>query len=182
MHAGLHPYRAFRGQRGQWGEQPLLGLGKQRQRARTGAAVDAVTRLSHQPLAQLVIGMGEIAKLAQRHEARLDVFHAGFNAALLLRVSRRAGQNTETISGGQLRIGALHLGLVITGPRDGALRVVDHHRARHAVEPLEGVAVTGEPGVHLLVAHDLAILVAAPGKRHHEDPGLHRRPLAGHVQ
>ena len=55
--------------------------------------------------------------------------------------------------------------------------IIDDQATRDAIEPLEGVAMAGEPRLHLLVAHKLGVLVTAPGERHDKKPGLH--DLAG---
>jgi hypothetical protein len=47
-------------------------------------------------------------KLAQGQEVALEVFDAGLDDALLLRVMRRAGVDLEAVAFGTLGIGALH--------------------------------------------------------------------------
>ena len=116
--------------------------------------------------------MRDAAKLAQRHEVVLHIFDARLDPPLLPRILNRTGVDPERVSEGQIGVRALHGRLVVAGARDGGLEVIDPNLARYAIEPLEGMAVAGQPGLDRLVAHDLGVLVAAPGERAHEDPGL----------
>ena len=158
---------------GGWeGAQELaFGLDEAGQGLLVGGAVDAVASGAEQPGAQLRIGVGEIAELAQRYERTLDVLHPRLHPALLLRVARRAGLDLESVALSALGVGTLHLGVVVASAGDGALGVVDGQASRHAVEPLERTAVTSQPGGDLLVGDDLGVGVTRPGQRHDEDPG-----------
>ena len=111
-------------------------------------------------------------EVAQRHEVVLDVLDAGFYPAFLLRITRRARRDDKTVAERAFAIGALDLRLVVAGAGDRALGVIDRNFFGHAVEPLEGAAMTSQPSLHLLVADDLGVLVPTPRQRHHEDPGL----------
>ena len=152
-------------------EQVFLGLGEHRQRLPAGRAMAAVAGLSHDPVVQLTVGIGKIPELPQRKKGPLDVLDAGLDPAFLLRISRRAGLDPEAIAQGQFLIGPLYLGIPGAGPGDGALGVVDDQPRRHPAEPLEGPTVAGQPGLDLLVADDLGILVPGMAESHDEKPG-----------
>ena len=143
-----------------------------------GGAVDAVAGGAEQPGAQLRIGVGEVAELAQRDECALEVLHRRFHPTLLFRVARRTGLDLESVALGAFSVGTLHLGVVVAGPGDRALRIVDGQALWHAVEPLERPAVTSEPGGDLLVGDGLGVGVTRPGQRHDEDPGAQQLPGA----
>ena len=83
-----------------------------------------------------------------------------------------AGVDLEAVALGTLAIGALHLGVTVVGAGDGAFGVVDDDPLGHAVEPLEGVAMAGEPGGDILAPDELGVLMPAEAQRHDEDPGL----------
>jgi len=51
------------------------------------------------------------------------------------------------------------------------LGFVDDQLGRNPVKVLEGPAVAGQPGLHLLVGDDLGIHMPAEAKGHDEDPG-----------
>jgi hypothetical protein len=85
----------------------------------------AVARLAHHPGQQLLVGIDQVAEVAQRGEVVLDVFDAGLNPAFLLRIGYRTRADQEAIALGTLGIGTLYLGIVITGFGDGALGVVN---------------------------------------------------------
>lgn len=70
--------------------------------------------LLHHPVAQLAVGVGEIAEFAQRHEGSFDVFDAGLNDALLRRIVWRACIDPEAVPLGQRGVRALYLGIVHT--------------------------------------------------------------------
>lgn len=78
----------------------------------------------------------------------------------------------EAIPLGAVAVGPLYLGVVIAGLGDGALGVVDGDPGGNPTECFEGPAVAAQPGLHLLVAHQFGVLVAASGQHHHEHPGL----------
>ena len=76
----------------------------------------------------------------------------------------RAGRvDLEAVALGTLGVGALHERVVHAGPGDRALGVVDDDPRGHGAEPLEGAAVTAEPGRHRLIPDELDVLVARPG-------------------
>ena len=163
--------------RGERSQELALGLHEPRQGSLVGGAVDAVAGRAEQPGAKLRIGVDEIAELAKRYERALDVLHRRLDPALLLRVAHRAGLDLESVALGALRVGTLHLGVVVASAGDRALGIVDGQAPRHAVEPLERPAVTSEPGRDLLVGDDLGVGVTRPRQRHDEDPGAQQ--LAG---
>ncbi len=134
--------------------------------------MDTVAGFSHHPGLQLAVRVCQSAELAQGQKAALDIFDAGLDDALLLRIAWRAGIDLEAIAFGALGIGPLHLRLIETGLGDGAFGVVDDDARRHAGEGFECAPVASQPGRHRLIAHELRILMARPGQRHHEEPGL----------
>ena len=140
--------------------------------------MDAVAGGAEQPGAQLRICIGEVAELAQRDERSLEILHRRFHPTLLFRVAHRAGLDLESVALGALGVGTLHFGVVVAGPGDRALRVVDGHACGHAVEPLERTAVTSEPGGDPLVGDDLGVGVTRPRQRHDEDPAAQQLPGA----
>ena len=136
------------------------------------ATVYPVSRLVPNPGLQLLIGVRQAMELAQRHEVALDMLDACLDAALLGGVRHRTGVDHEGVAKSEFPVGPLHGRLVVAGTRDGAFRVIDANFARHAVEPLEGVTVTGQPGFDALIPNQLGVLVSAPGQGHDEEPGL----------
>ena len=109
-------------------QQRALQL-EQRQWRLAGRAVHAHTGFLHHPTACLGVEVGQIAELAQRHEAALDVFDSRFDDPLLLRVPRGTWVDLEAVSLGALGVGALHDRVVDAGLDDRALGVVDDERA-----------------------------------------------------
>ena len=95
---GADPAGTLRLAAGQGVKHRPLGLDKTLQRWRTCGAVDAVTRLLHDPDHQLLVGVGKIAELAQRQEFVLDVLDARFHPPFLLRIRHRAGGNEEPVA------------------------------------------------------------------------------------
>ena len=87
---GFGPHRAGRRDRRQRLQQRLFGGAEQGQRLGARGAVDAVAGFAQDPGLQLFVGVREAVEFAQRHEVVLDVLDAGFDAALLLRIARRA--------------------------------------------------------------------------------------------
>ena len=166
----LSPDRQLHRDIGQGGEQFLLRFGKQRQRPAPGGAMDAVAGLGHDPIGQLVVGVGKIAELPQGEKGPFDVLDPGLDPALLLRFPRRAGLDAEAIAQGQFFIGPLHLRVLGAGSGNGAFGVVDDHLFRYAAEPFEGPAVTGQPGLDLLIEDELGVLVAGSTQGHDEEP------------
>ena len=73
---------------------------------------------------------------------------------------------------GKLRVGALNLRIIKAGLGDRAFGVVDDELGGDSVEPLEGPAVTGQPGLHLLIGDNLGIHMPAEAKGHYKNPGL----------
>ena len=165
------PHGELRWASGKGAQELALGLDEAGQGLLVGGAVDAVAGGAEQPGAQLRIGVDEVAELAQRDERTLEVLHRRFHPALFFRVAHRTGLDLESVALGALRVGALHLGVVVAGPGDRALRIVDGQALGHAVEPLERTAVTSQPGGDLLVGDDLGVGVTRPRQRHDEDPG-----------
>jgi hypothetical protein len=164
-----------------------LGLGKECERALFGGTVDPVAGSGKDPVSHLAVPIGKGAKLPQGDEAVLHVLYSRFHPPLLLWVFRRTGRDEETIGLCRLTVSPLHLGVVETGSRYGALCVVDNELFRYTTEKLEGTAVAPEPGCNRLIPDNLCVLVPAPAKRHDKDPGrdllsrgrIHdRRPLA----
>ncbi len=150
----------------------LLRLGKEHQRLLAGRAVDAVSGRLQAPSPKLPVGVGQGPEVAQGDEGALDVLHAALDAPFLLGIPRRARRDQKPVAFGQLRIGALNLRVVNAGTRYGALEVVDDPLAGDAAEGLEGAAVTGKPGRHVLVRDDLGVDMTAEAQGHHEDPRL----------
>ena len=171
------PHGELGGASGKGAQELALGLDEAGQRWLVGGAVHAVAGRAEQPGAKLRIGVDEVAELAKRYERTLDVLHRRLHPALLLRVAHRARLDLESVALGALGVGTLHLGVVVAGAGDRALRIVDGQAPRHAVEPLERPAVTAQPGGDLLVGDDLGVGVTRPSQRHDEDPGAEQ--LAG---
>ena len=91
-------------------EQRLLGVDEALERRCSGGAVNAIAGIAHHPVHQLLVGIGEIAELTQRHEVVLDVLDARFNAPFLLWIGDRAWRDEKAVAFGVVRIGTLHLG------------------------------------------------------------------------
>jgi hypothetical protein len=85
--------------------------------------VDAVTGFTQNPCLQLFVGVRQAVEVAQGHEVVLDVFDAGFDAPLLLRIPRRTGRDDKTVAQRAFAVGTLDLRLVVAGAGDGALGV-----------------------------------------------------------
>lgn len=62
--------------------------------------------------------------------------------------------------------------IVPTGLGDGALGIIDDHPPDDPAKGLESVAMAGQPGGDILIAHHFRVLMARPTQRHHEHPGL----------
>ncbi|MHB8236464.1 MAG: hypothetical protein ACYDDD_03250 [Acidithiobacillus ferrivorans] len=62
--------------------------------------------------------------------------------------------------------------VIDAGLDDGTFGVINDDPAWHTTKPIEGMAVTGEPGHRRLVPDDLGILVPGPAEGHDEEPGL----------
>src|SRR6185503_821692 len=71
---------------------------------------------------------------------------------------------------GALGVGALHQGIACARLGDRALGVVDDQAFRNGAEPLEGAAVTAQPGRHRLIPDEFDVLVTREAQRHHEAP------------
>jgi len=173
MHGDAVPAAQVGRDRGQAPHQRALER-EQHQRLLARRAMHTPSRLLRHPHARLRVEVGHVAEAARGQEVALDVLHAGFDDALLLRIVRRAGVDLEAIALGAFGVGALHERVVAAGLDDGALGVVDDQPLGHAVEPLEGAAVAAQPGRHRLIPDELDVLVAAVGQRHHEGPGAAR--------
>jgi hypothetical protein len=91
---------------------------------------------------------------------------------------RRAGINPEQIPFGVLGISPLNRGIVDAGLGDGTFGVINDDPARHTTKPVEGMAVTGQPGHRRLIPDNLGILMPGPAEGHNEEPGL--ADLSGH--
>ena len=174
----LSPNSQFRRHVRQRAQDVLFRLGKQRQRLGLGCAVGAIPRIAHDPFQKLRVGVMEAAKGPCRQEVDFDGLHPRLDPALFLRFTRRAGRNQKAIRLGKGLIGALDLRIVVAGLGDGALGIVDDDPGWDAAEKLERPAMTAKPGLDLLVAYDLRVLMPAPGQRHHEEMRLD--DFAGH--
>ena len=64
--------------------------------------MDPIAGLAEDPLAKLLVGVGEVAKLAQEREAALEEFHARLDATFLFRVSQRRRGDGEAVSLGEV--------------------------------------------------------------------------------
>lgn len=168
----LGPHGQLRRHVRQRREHGLLALGEARQRLLPRRAVNAVAGLGRDPVLHLAVGVSKIAEFPQGQEAGLHVLYTGLDDALLLRVARRAGVDPEAVAFRAFGVGALDVGLIQAGAGDGALGVVDDEPAGHPAEPLERMAVAGEPGGDGLVANHLDVLVAGETQGHDEEPGL----------
>ena len=109
-------------------------------------------------------------------EVALHILHTRLNDALFGRIRWRTGLDPKAVAFGALRIGALYDRIVHAGAGDGALGVVDDQPIRYSAKPLEGPAMTAQPGRHGLIKHKLQVLMTREAQGHHEAPGA---PLAG---
>ena len=106
-------------------------------------------------------------------EAALHVPAGPLDLPLLLRTSRRGRVDLETIVAGELAVAPVQRQLVVDtegGADHRALEVVGHEDGRDAPQGLERPHVEAEPGVDLLVEHQVHEHVPAVAQRHHEDP------------
>jgi hypothetical protein len=85
----------------------------------------AVAGFLHDPAFGLGIQIRQIAEFLERQEVALEVFDAGFDDALLLRVVRRTGIDAKPIAASGIGVGALGFGVMDTCLGDGAFGVVD---------------------------------------------------------
>ena len=178
-HLHLGPYRQFRRNVRQRGQQGLLHFREDRQGRLAGGAVDAVAGFSHDPGLGLAVGIGQVPEGAQGQEVVFHVFAPRFHDALLLGIPGRTGVDLEAIAFGGFGIGALDFRFMDAGPGDGALGVVDDEAARNTIEPLQGMAVAGKPGDHALVTHEFHVLVAGMAQGHDEEQSLVDLTAAG---
>src|ERR1700733_774261 len=158
MDTDLSPDTQVRSHRGQLLHQRSLER-KTRQRLFACRAVDAKAGFLQHPIPALGVQVRQIAELAQGEEVTLYILNARFDDPLLGRICRRTGLDPETIAFGALGVGALHDRIVDAGTGDRALGVVDDETVRHSAEPLEGAAVTPEPGRHRLIEDKLQVLM-----------------------
>ena len=80
----------------------------------------------------------------------------------------RASVDLEQVSFGAFGIRTLDRGVVDAGLGDGTLGVIDDDPARYTAKPMEGMAVTGQPGHRRLIPDDLGVLVPGPAEGHDE--------------
>lgn len=128
--------------------------------------------LRQDPLAELLIGIPKTSKGPERQEGGFDVLDPGLDPTFFLGISGRTGNQEEAVSLRKLGVRPLDFGVVVGSPDDRALRVIKNDAPGNPNEPLEGLAVKGEPKSDLLVGDNLGILVAGEAECHDEDPGL----------
>ena len=141
-----------------------------------GSAVDAIAGYLQDPVFELFIAIRQRAELPQGHEVLFDIFDAGLYPPLLFGVPGRAGRDDKAVSLGTRCIGALNGRIVVTGPCDGALGVINDEFLGNACKELEGPAVAGQPGIHALIGNDLSVLMPAETKGHDKEPCLDHFP------
>ena len=74
-----------------------------------------------------------------------------------------------------LAVRPLDDGIVEGGVDDRRLQVIEHDAADDTAEPLKGAAMTAQPGVDLLVEHELRVAVPTERECHHKHPGFAQR-------
>jgi len=144
--------------------------GKARQRCLAWGALTANAGFLQYPAPRLSIQIHHVAKLPERQKVALQVFDARLDDALLLRIVWRTGIDPEAIPLRTVCVGALHLRVVHAGLGDGALGVVNDDLLGHGRKPLEGTAVTAEPGGDGLVSDEFNVMV--PGEAQGHDEGV----------
>jgi hypothetical protein len=123
----------------------------------------------------------QIGELLAGQKAAFGEVHAIFHFALVLGRAWAVGADQETVVLGLPPIRLAENRVVQVRLEDGRLQVVQDDALRDAAEPLEGVAVAGQPGADLLVEDELGVLMTAVAERHDEDPGA-TRPAADRVE
>ena len=149
--------------------------------------MEAVATFGQNPRSQLLVGLGQRVKLAQRHEVVLDVFDATFYAPFLGGVSHRTRIDYKGIAVCQIPISTLYRRLVIAGPRDRALRVVDPHLPRYAIPgkmKMQVIAAVAEFERDLLIERTQSgiVLAKAAGKQFGRPPALNAEERAAVVE
>ena len=101
----------------------------------------------------------------------LDVVYASlFDFALVARRLGNTRRYQEVVVLRELPIAALCLLVMHNSPYDRGFEIVRPDLLDHSTKELEASDVKRNPRLDLLVKDDLGVLVAAPRKRHHEDP------------
>src|ERR1035437_862526 len=116
--------------------------------------------------------MRNAMEFTQWHKIIFDIFDAGFDPPFFTWIFDGARVDDERVSVSELRIGSLHRRFVVARLGDGRLEIINPNLPGNAVEPFERVPVAGQPCLDRLVAHELGVLVPAPGEGAHEYPCL----------
>jgi len=134
--------------------------------------MDAVSSRLQKPSPKLLVSVPQGSELAKGHEAVFNVLYPGLHPALLLGIVRRTRGDQEVVPFRKLCVGALNMRIIKTDLGDRALGVIDDELGGDPIEPLKGPAVTGQPGLHLLVGDDLRVHMPAEAKGHDKNPGF----------
>jgi hypothetical protein len=111
----------------------------------------------------IVVGLRQRGGFAPAQEVALDVMHATlFDLALMLGCAYPTRIDEETVVLGKFAVGLLHLWIILAGPQNCRLEIVQHHPLWHTAKKLKGMAMAQQPGGQFLVEDKLDVLVAAP--------------------
>ena len=84
---------------------------------------------------------------------------ARFHDAIFLRIPRRTGVDSKTVTFGTFAVRSLNIGLVIARFGDGALGVVDNDARGNAAKAFKRAPVTAQPRGDALIPHEFGILM-----------------------
>src|SRR3989449_12298 len=180
MKLGLLPLGQLPGRERQRAQRRPLDLVEDLERNPLGGPVEAAAGDLHAPAQEMAIAVVHVAEGAAGQGVALGVVNpALFHLAFVLGRPWRTGRGGEAVVLGALAIAALDLRIVEGGVHDGGAEIIEHDAAWNAPEELERRAMQAEPRGDRMIEHDLGVLVAAEGQRHHEDPGPADPPALG---
>jgi hypothetical protein len=171
MKLGLLPHAEIEGIGRQRLKCGLLHLEEAGQRSLLGCSVDADTGDFLDPLQELRVGLGHVAKGPARQEIALYVMNSRLDLPFVPWRFGSTGRDEESVVFRALAVVALGHGIVEHGLDDRGLEVVQNNLGRNPAEVLESFPVAAQPSLDLLVEDQDGILVAAVRKGHDEDPG-----------
>jgi hypothetical protein len=125
-----------------------------------------------EPLAELVVEVGQVAKAAAEEEVLADVAKRAFHLAFCFRPIGLTGLGQVAVVAGELDQGAVVddvAGLWVLAHEHGAHAVVED-LGRHAAQRFEGCGVAAQQGLQVLVGHEPAPQHAAMTQHQRKQP------------